>query len=214
MISVDSQALQTVNRALGVVGMGAQLTEFMDGELVQTFDVTAPVRRGNTLAITEGIFIGIMQNTHAGADSQTSDIDPYAVTVANAHAPYQPIITPDFDIWLIRAGVNQVSGTGTLSALLDINLAVQGFGVDQAGADVTSQPTMPIALWTSVITEGAIEMGLLEGSGVPSQSLNFRIPRTNTPQLTFRTTSSAAAVFQLNLVMGVFPVSLGQDAAF
>lgn len=214
MIKVDSEALLIVQRALGLTGRPSRITEFLDGQLEQTFDVLPAVRRSRTLAITEGIFVGVMRNVHGAADSQVSTIDPYAPGVVNAHAPYPGTVGKSFDIWLIQATAVQVSGTGTLTALLDIQLGVQGWGVDDAGADVTSAPTMPLALWTGLITKGAIEMGLLEGSGVPVAKLGLRIPRTSTPVLAFRTTSTAIATFQLNLILALFPVSLGQDAAY
>ncbi len=214
MKTVDSQALGIVTRALGMTGAGAPLTEFLDGELLQTLDVGQLVRRGRTLAGSSGIFMGAMRNNHAGADSQSSVISPYNVPTG-AIAPYPAVMPRGFDIWLLAAQAEQISGTGTFSGALFVTMrGQQGFGIDQAGAAVVRDSVMLLAFWDSVVTE-AREFGLLGGQ-FPFQAINLRLPRSTAAapgtELTWATTSSAAAVFDVQLVLGVFPISLGQDA--
>lgn len=215
MKTVDSQALGLVNRALGLTGSGAPLTEFLDGQLDQTLNVTPIVRRGRTLAGSSGIFMGVLRNNHAGADSQTSVISPYNVPTG-AIAPYPEVMGRGFDIWLLKAQAEQIAGAGTFSGALFVTLrGQQGFGIDEAGAAVVRDSVMLLAFWDTVVTE-AREFGLLGGQ-FPLQHVGIRLPRSTAAapgtELTWATTSSAAAVFDVQLWLGVFPIALGQDAS-
>jgi len=213
MIDVDSDALQTVQRALGVPGRGAQITQFADGQLDQVLNVAPMIRRGRTFAGNQGIYTALLENNHAGADSQVSTAEPYNMPVGTVGS-YPSPVPPEFDLWIIAATVRRTSGSGTLSAGLYMDLAANtfGWGVDEAAAAVAAQSVrMIFALWDATTAQGTQVVGTRNGE-LPWVSIGFRFPRHVGADLMFRTTSSAAAVFNCQLLLGLFPVALGQDA--
>lgn len=212
MKTVDSQALEVVNRALGLSGVGAPLTEFLDGILNQSLDVTALVRRGRTIALSTGIFYGLLRNNHTAANTQTSRFEPY-IGGTGAVLPYPSPLGRGFDFWVLAAITRQLSGSGTFTGALfiDPNTTLLGWGVDEAGAAVSAAARLPLAYWDSVVTQ-TDEFGLME-NGQPWARIGLRLPRLNRNDvgLVFSSTSSAAAVFDCYIILGVFPVGLGQD---
>lgn len=209
---IDSDALGILNKALGLTGSGSQVTELTDGIVEQNLDVGPIIRRGRTLAGSSGIFVGTWRNVHSAANSVTSVLSPYALASTQARAPFVTPVPPQFDLWVLRSTVVQISGTGTLSAVLNMVLPATMVGLTTTGAGVIT--TWPVAFWDSLITE-SIEFGILAGSLGPIASCNFRLPRgpTNNVQMQFASTSSAAATFDLQVLFGMFPISLGQDCA-
>jgi len=211
---VDSDALNVVTKALGLTGRGSQITEFLDGQLDQVFDVSAAIRRGRTLASTEGLFTGVIRNIHVSDDSVTTTVRPYNMVPDEVIAPWTTPIPDQFDIWVLQATLSRESGTGTLvRALLDSNWDSQGWGVDSAGDPVISSPAMPLAFWDALVVEQGVAMGIRDGTRGPVQKIGLRLPRIGNPSLVLRTTSggAAAAEFQVDLILGLFPVALGQD---
>jgi len=211
---VNSDALNVVNKALGLTGPGSQITEFLDGQLDQVLDVAPMIRRGRTLASTEGLFTGIIRNIHVSDDSVATAVRPYNM-VADEVVPPWPTPIPDlFDIWILQATVSRESGTGTLvGALLDTNWDSQAWGVDSAGDPVVGSPALPLAFWDAQASEGAVTMGILNGTNGPAKRIGMRLQRVGNPSLVFRTTSGGAAAceWQCDIILGLFPVALGQD---
>jgi len=207
--TVDSQALGILNKQLGITGRGAQVTELLDGTLEQTFDTGPAVRRGRTLAATTGLVTGTLSNVHTVAETLTSSIEPYAVAVG-AIAPYPTPVPDTLDVWLLAATARQFSGTGTFtgSLFLDYPNATQGWGINDSGAAVVRQDEHAIIVWDSILAVGP-QFALME-NGQPWQRLGLRLPRGGTI-LRWRSISSAAATFDCQLLMGLFPVALGQD---
>lgn len=213
MKTVDSDALGVVNRALGITGAGAQVTEFMDGSVDQVLDVAALVRRGRTLAMTGGLFYGILRNIHPGAGTVSTSLEILNPGVDLVIDPFPGAVGRRFDLWLLGAAVHFFSGTGTMTAALFIDppATAQAFGVDSAGAFVTQNFAIPIAFWDTVVTQ-SFEFGLME-DGQPYKRLGMRVmPTTGNVVLQFSTTASALASFDLQVMLGLFPVGLGQDA--
>ncbi len=211
MKRVDSDALGVVNRALGVSGSGAQETELTDGILEQAFVANPAIRRGRTLQPSEGIFYGVMSNEHGGAGTLTSFIRPYnAESLSIAPFPFQ--VPAQFDIWLLYCTVLRTQGSGTISAALDMELgaASQGWGVNDAGVISVDTPRHPLAFWDTSVSE-VVTFAVLGAEVQPLVKLGIRLPRLNNPQLRFHSTASALAGWQCAIVMGLFPVSLGQD---
>jgi len=207
---VDSQALGIVNRALGLTGAGSPETEFLDGVIDQVLDVTALIRRGRALADTSGMFFPTLRVANASATTADANIDPYNVGVGNAVAPYPPAVPTSQDVWLLGASVRQVSGTGTLSATLSLTVGTrnQGFGDDNfGGLNLVSEP-IRLAFWDAIGTD-ATNFGILNQLGT-HQRIGIRVPR-NISTLVFSLTTSAAATFDCQLIVGLFPVALGQD---
>lgn len=213
MKTVDSDALGVVTRALGLSGRGAQITELTDGVVDQSLAVNDLVRRGRTQAGTAGMYIGILENVHTDAETLESSIEPY-LTPTGAIPPYPSPMPAGFDIWLMAASVEQKSGAGTLSAALFVNPpdATQGWGIDDSGVAVIGAiPPGPIAFWDSVVTQTR-EFGLQE-SGEPWARIGLRLirpPRSNV-EVRFSSTSTLTATFRCNILLGVFPIALGQD---
>lgn len=212
MKRVESDALDIVARAFGLTGEGTPgPTEFLDKELVQVVDVVPAIRRGRTQAGTAGTYWGVLRNIHGAADTQTSVIIPYDIATG-AIAPFPAPMPRGFDIWLLAAAVDQLSGTGTFTGALFIStVGSQGFGIDSASAAVVVTTPLVLAHWDSVITQ-THTFGLQE-SGNPWVRLGMRLPRNDASDaaLTFSSTSSAIATFDLYLLIGVFPTALGQD---
>jgi len=210
--TVDSQALGIVNRALGLTGVGAPLTEFLDGQLDQVLDVGSLVRRGRTLAGSGGMFFGLLRNIHAAANSQVSEIQPYFPNGAEID-PYPNRVPLGFDVWVLAATVEQLSGTGTFTGALFMDPAAnsQGWGIDQAGAAVTGDRPMPLAFWDSVVAQDRTIA--LQEDGSPWVRIGMRLMRNaqSNTGLRFSSTSSALATFDCYILLGFFPIGLGQD---
>lgn len=208
MKQVDSDALGIVNRALGLAGVGAPLTEFTDGQLDQVLAVNELVRRGRTPAESSGLFYGILENTHAGADTQTSTIDPFDATTG-AIAPWPVPTPPGFDMWLVAAVVQQtaalVAATAALFTLLPATS--QGFGIDEGGAAVVAQVRSCVAFWDSMVTETHV-FGITE-QGIPLVRIGQRLRPGTT--LLFSTSAAGVATYRCECIMGLFPVGMGQD---
>jgi len=211
MKRVDSQALVFANRALGISGVGPSTpTEFVDGTLDQVIDVASIVRRGRTFAGTSGIFTGILQNVHPGAGTLGVAVNIYNVAVG-AIAPFRAPMPADFDIWLLSATTRYRSGTGTFEGVLEIDYPAssQGFGVDDSGVAVVATNAAVVAWWDAS-NQINTTFGILNQLG-PYAELGIRLPHHPNTRLVFRSTASALATFEVQVVLGVFPVSLGQD---
>lgn len=213
MKTVDSDALAIVTRALGLTGVGAPLTEFLDASLDQVLDVVPLVRRGRTHAGTGGVFVGNMQNTHAAGDTQVSSFQPYTAATG-AIAPYPTPMPAGFDVWILGASVRRVSGTGTIGAHLNVGPpdVMQGWGIDQAGAAVVGLQPIYLAHWDAVVITGAHAF-LVTPDGNPWVPIGHRLMRSpaGDTALEFVTTASAVSVYACMILLGVFPISLGQD---
>ncbi len=210
MKKIDSDALGIANRALGLSGAGSPVTELTDGVVDQSLSIGPLVRRGRTLAGSEGVLIAQFRNVHVAANSLTTIINPYAAGV-RAIAPWPDPIPAQFDIWLLTAEVRRPSGTGTLSGALHLNAPATIIGLSAQGggglaAGVTSHT---LAFWDAVGTEN-IDFGILNQGGTLAR-IGLRLPRSSVTQLVWASTSSAVATYDLYLMLGLFPIALGQD---
>lgn len=212
MKTIDSQALWTINRALGITGVGAQRTELMDGHVDQVLSVGRIVCRGRTQAGTEGIYTVSLQMVHTVADTLVVAFNPYAVGATGRIAPYPDPMPPGFDIWLLYVTGIQEAGSSVVNVALRIlyPAAQQGFGLDDSGAAVVIDADMPVARFDSVISTSTPNYLITEG-GEPIVYPKIRLPRSAGIQLQAASVSSAATEHTLHLVLGVFPTALGQD---
>ena len=212
---IDSAALAQVQRALGLAGAGAAVSELNDGSVEQVLDIGPLARRGRTLAGSEGIYVGVLRNNHGAANTIQSHWLPYRVAAGQVNA-YPDRVGSGFDLWLLGASVVQVSGSGTLLAALSARNWQVGFAHDETDAAVTAANfSVPLAFWdtlTTLVDEFALS------ASAPFKRIGVRIPRV--PQditglatdVRFDSVSSAAAVFDCRMLVGLFPTSLGQDA--
>jgi len=212
---ITSTALNEVNRALGITGRGAAVTEFLDGQLDQVLDVGSLIRRGRSLGDGRGIFYGVLQNVHTDAETLVSQMNPYDPAVGNLNG-YPAPLPIGYDVWLIGAAVDQVSGGGTLEALLFIDPPsnMQGWGVNDSGVAVVTGGEFPIARWNAVVTSTE-EVGI-QADGLPWARLGIRMMRGHQIDavLRFSSTSSLTSTFNCFILMAVVPIALGQDVGF
>ncbi len=205
---VDSDALGIVNRALGIAGAGAPLTEFSDGILDQVLSVNDLVRRGRTPAESSGLFYGVLQTVHPGADTQTTEINPFNAAVG-AIEPYPVPVPIGFDLWLVAANLQQtaavVQATAGLFTLLPATS--QGWGLDEGNLAVVTQVRTCVAFWDSLVQQTHV-FGITE-QGEPLVKIGQRLRPGTT--LLLSVTSAAAATYNCQCIMGLFPVGMGQD---
>ena len=209
---IDSQALGVANKALGLTGAGAPITELADGVVDQVLSVNEIARRSRTLNQQfGGLFGAVLRNNHGGAGTLTTSVNPFALPVGLVFPPFPTPIPDTFDLWLLTANIGVV-GAGTLTAALFINHPAPSIGFSstntsvQVAAAVTSQA---VAFWDAVQDENVL-FGVLE-SGQPTAFIGMRLPRDRLTQLVFASTASAAQTFDMRLGLGLFPVGLGQD---
>lgn len=224
--AIHSGALTILNRILGIAGSrtGASQTDLDDGNLSQVLNVNPIVRRSRTPGNT-GWFYFLIENNHAGADDEVGTVDPYGIGAGGngAVAPYPiaPVdggkgVPPDLEVHLIGVGLNRNSASGALAGALCAIIPLttqQGFGVDDAGAQHLAGININVARWDSInsATTAFGEGVGVSATGVPFVPVNMRIPRG--ALIRFSSTSGAAAIFTMYGVLGLFPISLGQDVS-
>jgi hypothetical protein len=214
---INSEALVSANRALGLTGRGAEQTELHDGEVFQTVAANTFARRGLTPAGSEGIFAGVLRNVHAGAGTLTSIFHPYdgdAATAGVAIPPYLAPMPPGFDLWLLTIAAVEASGAGTPTGLLrlDYSLPRLGFGIEDDDSAVLVTPSLPIIAYDALATFGA-QVVFVQEDGSPTWRFGpMRLPRAASLRFLWATTATDVATYDLLMTVGVFPSSLGQDA--
>ncbi|HIB68839.1 MAG TPA: hypothetical protein EYO33_28050 [Phycisphaerales bacterium] len=221
--NVDSQALEGLNRALGLAGPGSGQTTLEDGELIQTIDGGQIARRSRGIASPlSGWFTGIMENDHgAGTTSLETRINPYT-TVFQTQSPLPgagQAISDAYDWWLIGLSLIQ-HGAGTASNftngcfVLDTGNAVTAFMEDDSSATAHAQNAdFPMVMWDDLATVGGLGVGIREDGNLWTP-LNLRIPQHSPPIFSFRSTAANAITVRCNLLLGLFPAQLGQDVSF
>ena len=208
---VDSDALTILTKSLGLTGAGSPVTELTDGIVDQSLSVNEIVRRSRTQVSKEGLYTATIRNSHTGAATVTSAVTPYAVPTIGIIPPYPDPVPPLFDIWLLQASIRQVSGAGTILATLSIRYpGQQGWGLRAGTVFVGVAQAHRLALWDTIVSDGT-NFAVLAGSGQPSAFPRTRIPRGGNTELIFASVSSETVAFDCQMVLGVFPVSLGQD---
>lgn len=216
MKRVDSDALIEVNRTLDLAGGGVVApTDLNDELLFQILNVNPLVRRARTEAGTNGIYSGLMQNTHVAAGTLTASINPYAPTVTNARTTWPATVPQHFDVWVLGATVSRVGGAGDIDgAVLSAVLAAeqQGWGVLDTGGGLSGTATVLLARWVSTLDVSvATGAHAVLGDGSYYARINQRLHRGTT--IDFASDAAAAANFRCALLLGLFPASLGQDVA-
>jgi len=206
---IDSAALGLITRVLRLGG-GDGAAAFLDDDNVsQVLNLNPIIRRSPSL-VGEGWFYGIMKNRHAGADNEVSLIDVY--NPIGARNGYPNPIPNTLDVWLLSVQGRRVSGAGALTAAALDLLPVadqQGWGVNDGGDPVETASRMVLARWDSLETTMTNLQFFITEQGEPSVPIGIRVPRG--ADLEFSSFSGGAANFDLQLMLGVFPLALGQD---
>ena len=212
---IDSDALGILNRALGLTGAGSQVTELTDGVVDQFIEIGQLARRGRTQADVQGIYTPTLRNEHTDAESISNSIDPYNVGGTVVVAPYPDPVPAQFDIWLLGASTRNVSGAaaGISNATLSIQVGTksQGWGRVDDGTQVLVAQPIRLAYWNGWPTDGST-FGLRGTNRGPHQRIGVRLPRGGGgTAILFRTVSTLTTTVDCQIILGVFPVALGQD---
>ena len=212
---IDSDALDELFRTLGIAGGGVSAGDTLldSGNVSLVLSVNEIVRRSRTPGVSAGSFFGVLQNVHAAAGQEQASIDPYEAG-DDAVAPYPPSVPRGFDVWLLGAALHRVSGAGTLDgAILFVgpDSTQQAFGRDDSGATVLTSDVYPVALWTTLNTTTTNAIGVA-GNGSTFVRIGLRLKRGGTVVFV-SDVAGAAATIMVQLVIGLFPAGIGQDAS-
>jgi len=215
---IDSDALGVLNRSLGLTGSGSQITELEDGHVDQALSVNEIARRGRTLADVQGLFFPTLRNLNTAAETITNAIDPYNVGTTVAVAPYPAAVPAQFDLYLLGASIRHATGTvsgftlGTLS--LTVGTFSAGWGQSDNGSQILVSQAIRLAVWNAMANDGT-NFGILATNRGPHQRSGIRLPRGGGgTTLTFATVSSVTVGVDCQMIIGMFPVALGQDGIF
>lgn len=212
MSLVKNPILAPLQRLIGTSPAPRGSINLDDENISQTLPVVPHLMRRSLAGIESGWFLGLMENVHGAADFESSFIDPYNPG-ALAVAPYPGTVESDFDVWVLGVSGIRSSGAGGLTgALFVINPAdtSQGWGVDDAAAQVLGTPALKVARFDGLETTITQTFDpMITEAGLTYQPVGIRVPRGGL--LGFDTESAAAAEFQGQWLIGLFPAGLGQD---
>jgi len=209
MKQIDSDALGILTKALGLSGAGAPITELFDGDVYQTLDIGPLVRRGRTQAGVQGFYYALIRNVHTDAETISTNSTPYVFNPAGVRAPWPSPIPEQFDLWIISAATRIVSGGGTLTASVQMRIPQvnQAFGIDDSGVAVVGTAYTALAYWDALVTQP--NTFSLTPGGDATVKIGVRLPPGS--EVRFSSTSSLTSTWDCILVLGLFPVALGQD---
>jgi len=205
---VDSQALQRVSKTLQLSTPGAQETLFIDERLEQVIDVAPMVRRGLTLAGSEGIYTANIRNTHSGSQGNvTTIVDPWNLG-GLARPPFPPVIPDNLDLWITGFNAEVVSGNGFFSSGrfdLFVPTTHQAFGT------VTTNITL-VGWSDEESLQNNAFLVPFDGESIGVWTfVRIRVPRLATFRFHTFNNGANAPVYQLDMLLGLFPSSMGQD---
>ena len=219
---MDSGALALLNRAFALAGQPSGQTTLLDADVTQTVDVGPIARR--SLAPQGGLFYATVTITHVTPGGLGSSFNPYepkhATPGSLAHNGWPTVVPAGFDVWLIEAVATTNDATDFLSLSLDMALPgnVQGIRLVNAGGTRSSpaptEQAFPLAFWDGVVTAKAGITYLTNPDGLFITRLNQRVRRGTSCSILSVSASSGTVSNTLVVSMGLFPVCLGQDAAF
>lgn len=208
MVILDGQALAALNGILGTTG-GEEKTFLDDGNLQLSLDATHVIRRSRTVGGSSGIFVAKLANVHAGSDSVSLTVDPYALTGA-VQAGYPKPVPVGFDVWLL-----DVLGTASADAMMDggqtpswVFLLYPAVATVLGTAGSSARGVRGFA--DQLTFSGSARVLLATQADTFGRALPIRIPRGTL--LGWNTTALAVAgTLQCNAVLGLFPAGLGHD---
>jgi len=212
MRDIDSDALSQVQRQLGISGVGSGVAVLEDDELRQVLDVGPAIRRGRADVANGGWFWGVLHNVHLGAGQLSSFINPYEAAGFELTSFPAQVDVSRFDIWIAAVSMRVVSG---LNSVVDAAFFIGGplrslaFGKDDMGAAVSPAGGgfMIVPFDTKVTSSSTIAYVLPEVRNF--QNLNIRMPRGS--NLVFDSNSVGVSTYELSILMGLFPIGLGND---
>lgn len=212
MAVVKNPIISTLGNMIGLSPTPSPLI-LDETNLSLVLPVVPDVARRSGAGIEAGWFVGLLENVHSAADSESSFIDPYNPG-ANSIAPYPEIVPIGYDVWLIGVSGTRSAGSGGLTGaifVLNPGDTSQGWGQDDAGAAVVGTPSIRLALFDSIseLVQAVATDPMITEQGATYVPIGIRIPRNSL--LGFETEAAAAAEFQGQFLLGLFPAGLGQD---
>jgi hypothetical protein len=215
VLQFTGPGLEPLRQSLGLIGVGAQVTEVTDGVAELGIDVTPLIRRGQTLAASEGVFPFVFQNDHAAANNTLQTlVDPYApAATITRGAGYPAILPPGYDVWVLWAYLLTSVNVGNFAgAQLGVEYSTLSTGLLSGAAPAAYR--IPLILSDTEDAVSTIGTFLAEnGSGLLSKRLGVRVPRGARILFESRTAGSAVATSYAAVgLLGIFPAGLGQDA--
>lgn len=215
---IDSDALHILNRSLGMTGAGSAVTELTDGVVDQMLEIGQIARRGRALGPGGGMFFPTIRNEHTDAEGIRTNIDPYNVGTTGLVAPYPNPVPPQFDLYLIGASIRTAAGTsGGMSAAtlsIEVPTPAEGWGLTDSGVAVLVAEPIRLANWNAMASDGATTYGILATNRGPHQRIGLRLPRVSGMFISFASVSTVTVSVDCQMIIGLFPVALGQDAQF
>ena len=210
MMRFGGPALEGIREAVGLVGAGAQFTEFPDGICDQVLDVGPFIRRGRTFAGSSGIFGAHLGVTHAGAGALSSTVDPYNPLATAGYvvgAGYPAVVPPGFDFWVLAASAFSATAASCTSARLRLSTPASSMGF---GTISTSHTAYLLTFVQAIVAELATPQVMYRDvSGAVEMFPRIRVPRGST--LIWDTVATAAASHFCQLICALLPAGLGQD---
>jgi len=203
---VDSQALQRVSKTLQLSTTGAEETLFIDERLEQVVDVTPMIRRGLTLAGSEGVYSANMRNTHSGSQGNVVSIVDVWNLGGSARPPFPASIPDNLDLWITGFAAEVVSGDGFFDdGFFDLFIPT----VNQAFGTVTTN--ILLVGWDTEKPLAGTNFLTPLGTQIYWSKIGVRVPRNATFRFHTKNNGANSPVYQLNLLLGLFPSSMGQD---
>ena len=220
MATLKNAILRPLQKLIGVAP--ATLPTVVDLENVSlTLPIIPEVVRRSSAHVIEhgGLWQGVLENVHSGADNEISSLRPYEPGENFVISPFPAVITDEWDLWLSKVGGRRSSGTGALSGAAMILTSIgaspmsQAWGKDDVAAKVEGTSPMVLAQFDGISTLvdalNANEDPMITEDGKTWVDVNMRIPRG--ALLAFKSTAAAAAEFQMWFILGLFPAGMGQD---
>jgi hypothetical protein len=205
---IDTDALAAVMPSLGIgnPGTATRSAMFDDENLQQMLDINPLVRRARAIVPSEGIFLGNMSNSHAGAGELTETLDPY-LPAADAQPPYPAALPDGFDVWI--CGVSGLITTDTLT-VASLQL-VYPASMTAFTAALGCSPMY--AMFDGSASKGSGIRPCIANGDVSKvfQGRPLRLRRG--AELRWRTVVTGAAEISANIIFAVLPSGLGQDVA-
>ncbi len=208
MQEIDSSVLSRVSKVLQLSTPGSEITEFQDEVLQQTLDVGPIARRGLTLTLTEGIYGASILNTHTGVQATiTTIVDPWNLAGAET-APFPAAIPESMDLWLLMASAFTGTGGGSFDSA-DLTLIVPARNRAFGAAGSVGMRIMGLNSEIALVGGNFLSQNTTP-EGIPLR-IGMRVPRGATIRWRTRNGGATSPTFQVDMFLGLFPASLGQD---
>jgi len=214
MKSLDSQALDNLNKALGLSGgAGAQRQVLDDGVVSLVLDVAKVARRRELVAGSANLFWIFIRNIHTGVSSLQTSFNPF-FSPGLTYNGFPASLPEGWEIALLPPTVRASVEANFGAALLHYEglATFQAIGKNNSSAAVAIADSMPLIGWTDAASQGG-EIIALPQVGWPLNNRPFRLRRNPSPTastgLAFSSSSITGAVnIDLYLPFVVAPVTL------